>query len=94
VIESFSQERATGLQVGCLSLELAVLIEDACEVIKVREDRLAYDYCIHVRWTFDSGIVGPNAELTGRQRLDALPARCRIGTRRLAGKVASRWRSG
>ena len=36
----------------------------------------------------------PNAELTGRQRMDALPARRRIGTQRLAGKVASRWRSG
>jgi hypothetical protein len=35
-----------------------------------------------------------NAELTGRRRVDALPARCRIGRRRLAGKVASRWRSG
>jgi hypothetical protein len=38
--------------------------------------------------------VQPNAELTGRQRMDALPARRRIGTQRLAGKVASRWRSG
>jgi hypothetical protein len=36
----------------------------------------------------------PNAELTGRQRMDALPARRRICRRRLAGKVASRWRSG
>jgi hypothetical protein len=38
--------------------------------------------------------VTPNAELTGRRRLDALPARCSIDSRRLAGKVASRWRSG
>ena len=36
----------------------------------------------------------PNAELTGRRRMDALPARRRIGKVRLAGKVASRWRSG
>ena len=36
----------------------------------------------------------PNAELTGRQRVDALPARCSIDSERLAGKVASRWRSG
>ena len=36
----------------------------------------------------------PNAELTGRRRMDALPARRRIGKERLAGKVASRWRSG
>jgi hypothetical protein len=36
----------------------------------------------------------PNAELTGRRRLDALPARRRICAQRLAGKVASRWRSG
>lgn len=35
-----------------------------------------------------------NAELTGRRRVDALPARRRIGRERLAGKVASRWRSG
>jgi transposase len=34
------------------------------------------------------------AELTGRRRVDALPARCRIDRGRLAGKVASRWRSG
>ena len=39
-------------------------------------------------------IVMPNAELTGRRRVDALPARRRICRRRLAGKVASRWRSG
>ena len=39
-------------------------------------------------------IVTPNAELTGRRRLDALPARRRIDSGRLAGKVASRWRSG
>ena len=36
----------------------------------------------------------PNAELTGRRRVDALPARRRIDRGRLAGKVASRWRSG
>ena len=36
----------------------------------------------------------PNAELTGRRRVDALPARCSIYSERLAGKVASRWRSG
>jgi hypothetical protein len=38
--------------------------------------------------------VRPNAELTGRRRMDALPARGRIDRERLAGKVASRWRSG
>ena len=38
--------------------------------------------------------VTPNAELTGRRRMDALPARCRIDRERLAGKAASRWRSG
>ena len=38
--------------------------------------------------------VRPNAELTGRRRMDALPARRRIGKVRLAGKVASHWRSG
>jgi hypothetical protein len=36
----------------------------------------------------------PNAELTGRRRMDALPARRRICTQRLAGMAASRWRSG
>jgi hypothetical protein len=36
----------------------------------------------------------PNVELTGRRRVDALPARRRIGKQRLAGKAASRWRSG
>ena len=36
----------------------------------------------------------PNAELTGRQRRGALPARRRIGTHSLAGKVPCRWRSG
>ena len=35
-----------------------------------------------------------NAELTGRRRMDALPARCSIDSERRAGKVASRWRSG
>jgi hypothetical protein len=39
-------------------------------------------------------LMTPNAELTGRRRLDALPARRRIDSKRLAGKVASRWRSG
>jgi hypothetical protein len=38
--------------------------------------------------------VRPNAELTGRQRMDALPAKRRIDSERFAGKVASRWRSG
>jgi len=36
----------------------------------------------------------PNAELTGRRRMGALPARRRIDSERFAGKVASRWRSG
>ena len=36
----------------------------------------------------------PNAELTGRRRMDALPARRSIDSGRLAGTVASRWRSG
>jgi hypothetical protein len=40
------------------------------------------------------GIAVPNAELTGRRRVDALPARSRIDRERLAGKAASRWRSG
>jgi len=38
--------------------------------------------------------VPQNAELTGRRRMGALPARCRIDNVLLAGKVASRWRSG
>lgn len=38
--------------------------------------------------------AGPNVEVTGRRRMDALPARRRIDSERLAGKVASRWRSG
>ena len=42
----------------------------------------------------ECGFLLPNAELTGRQRVDALPARRRIDSGRLAGKVASRWRSG
>ena len=40
------------------------------------------------------GLMPPNVKLTGRRRMDALPARRRISTVRLAGKVASRWRSG
>jgi hypothetical protein len=40
------------------------------------------------------GFVTLNAELTGRRRVDALPARCSIDSGRLAGKAASRWRSG
>ena len=36
----------------------------------------------------------PNAELTGRRRVDALPAGSSIDSERPAGKVASRWRSG
>jgi type III secretory pathway component EscV len=36
----------------------------------------------------------PNVEVTGRRRMDALPARCSIDSERRAGKVASRWRSG
>ena len=33
-------------------------------------------------------------ELTGPERRGALAARCMIDSERLAGKVASRWRSG
>ena len=44
--------------------------------------------------TGDKAYVRPNAELTGRRRVDALPARCSIDSGRLAGKAASRWRSG
>jgi hypothetical protein len=44
--------------------------------------------------TCASADVRPNAKLTGRRRLGALPARCKIGKGRLAGKVASRWCSG
>jgi len=35
-----------------------------------------------------------NVEVTGRRRMDALPAWRRIDSGRRAGKVASRWRSG
>jgi hypothetical protein len=38
--------------------------------------------------------VLPNVEVTGRRRMDALPARCNMDSGRRAGKVASRWRSG
>jgi hypothetical protein len=42
----------------------------------------------------DPQFMPPNVEVTGRRRLDALPARRRIDSERFAGKVASRWRSG
>jgi hypothetical protein len=42
----------------------------------------------------DPQFMTPNVEVTGRRRMDALPARRRIDSERHAGKVASRWRSG
>ncbi len=38
--------------------------------------------------------VTPNVEATRGRRVDALPARCRIDSECLAGKVASRWHPG
>jgi hypothetical protein len=38
--------------------------------------------------------VLPNAELTGRRRYGAWPARRMIGNERRAGQVPCRWRSG
>ena len=67
---------------------------DRCQIEDVGQASSPAVSCRRMVTTVAMTGMTPNAELTGRRRVDALPARCRMGKRRLAGKVASRWRSG